>query len=93
MITGVTVPKTKKMKSVVFKKPKAVTLIRARKFPSDETEPDVENVDEIVSDPTFQNWLQYMMDIKKKKDKMRKQGYTNIPTDTRYTGRKRKSRF
>ena len=28
-----------------------------------------------------------------KKDKMRKQGYTNIPHDTKYTGRKRKSRF
>lgn len=31
--------------------------------------------------------------IFRKKDKMRKQGYTNIPTDTKYTGRKRKSHF
>jgi len=31
--------------------------------------------------------------IFKKKEKMRKQGYSNIPTDTKYTGRKRKSRF
>ena len=31
--------------------------------------------------------------IFKKKDQMRKQGYTNIPVDTKYTGRKRKSRF
>ena len=31
--------------------------------------------------------------IVKTKEKMRKRGYTNIPTDTKYTGRKRKSRF
>ncbi|KAK9810212.1 hypothetical protein WJX72_006710 [[Myrmecia] bisecta] len=29
----------------------------------------------------------------KKKDQMRKKGYTNIPEDSKYTGRKRKARF
>ncbi|KAK9864912.1 hypothetical protein WJX84_004821 [Apatococcus fuscideae] len=31
--------------------------------------------------------------IFKKKDQMRKKGYTTVPPDTRYTGRKRKSHF
>lgn len=31
--------------------------------------------------------------IFKKKEQMRRQGYSNIPVDTKYTGRKRKSRF
>ena len=64
--------KPKKSKGVLFKKVKAVTLLLKKKKTSEETEKE-EDVTEIVSDPTFQTWLQYMMEVKKMKDRKQRE--------------------